>query len=217
MLRRWWSTLGVLLLLRYQPVRLFTRLHALPWYRDTLRAWVDDLALPAEARVLEAGCASGLLTEYLANPGRQVSGVDRAAAMIRAARQRGHATTNYHVADATALPFADQDFDAVLAASLLNIVDAPVQLLHELARVCRPGGIVTVLVPNREVAATELPNYLRQHALRGFSAAALSTWMTRAPKMAPADVETLFRDVGLPSPQCRTYLSGMLLGVSARK
>lgn len=49
------------------------------------------------------------------------------------------------IADTTCLPFEDHQFDAVTVAfGIRNVVDAQ-QGLNEMARVCRPGGVVAVL------------------------------------------------------------------------
>lgn len=48
------------------------------------------------------------------------------------------------------LPFPDQCFDHVLVAHVLEHCHAPQQLMQEIRRVLTPGGVVLVLVPNRQ-------------------------------------------------------------------
>lgn len=51
----------------------------------------------------------------------------------------------FQVADAMALPFIDQTFDTVsIAYGIRNVAD-PVKALREMARVCKPGGVIMVL------------------------------------------------------------------------
>jgi demethylmenaquinone methyltransferase / 2-methoxy-6-polyprenyl-1,4-benzoquinol methylase len=51
----------------------------------------------------------------------------------------------FQVADAMALPFADDSFDVASIAFGIRNVDDPVKCLKEMARVVRPGGRVVVL------------------------------------------------------------------------
>ena len=49
--------------------------------------------------------------------------------------------------DALQLPFADAEFDRVVAAEVLEHIPADIQAITELARVLRPGGTMAVSVP----------------------------------------------------------------------
>jgi ubiquinone/menaquinone biosynthesis C-methylase UbiE len=49
--------------------------------------------------------------------------------------------------DALALPFAEGEFDRVVAAEILEHVPADIQALSELVRVLRPGGTIALTVP----------------------------------------------------------------------
>ena len=99
-------------------------------------------------RVLDIGCGPGSITLDLAQrvaPGEVVC-VDASEAVVGLARQSavdaGDVGTRFEVADAMALPFADDSFDVVHAHQVLQHVGDPVGLLREMARVTRPGGLV---------------------------------------------------------------------------
>ena len=49
--------------------------------------------------------------------------------------------------DALSLPFADGEFDRVVAAEVLEHIPADIQAIDELVRVLRPGGTLAVSVP----------------------------------------------------------------------
>jgi SAM-dependent methyltransferase len=49
--------------------------------------------------------------------------------------------------DALSLPFADGEFDRVVAAEVLEHIPADIQAIQELVRVLRPGGTLAVSVP----------------------------------------------------------------------
>lgn len=112
--------------------------------------------MPAAARILDAGCANGAFAELLF--GRPVVGVDFSFEMCVQACRRGHLA---HQADALALPFADDQFDLVCAAGLLEHIEALPAVCAELARVCRPGGRVVLGTGNRLSLARRLMRLIR--------------------------------------------------------
>jgi SAM-dependent methyltransferase len=86
----------------------------------------------ARGRVLDLGCGSGRLLGALGGVG-----VDLSAALLRAAREKGLAVAR---ADAHALPFAANCFDAIIAANgVFRYLDPP-RALAECARVLKRGG-----------------------------------------------------------------------------
>ncbi|EPX56259.1 2-heptaprenyl-1,4-naphthoquinone methyltransferase [Cystobacter fuscus DSM 2262] len=92
-----------------------------------------DLALAFKRQVGEAG---------------RVMGTDFCKEMLDSApakAEREGLRVEFQVADAMALPFADNSFDVASIAFGIRNVDDPVKCLSEMARVVRPGGRVVVL------------------------------------------------------------------------
>ena len=88
-------------------------------------------------RLLDVGCGTGARAAGLAELGWDVTGVDLSADMLRRARERGLDVVQ---ADATALPFEDATFDAVVSMwTHTDVGDFPA-VVREVARVLRPGG-----------------------------------------------------------------------------
>lgn len=117
------------------------------WYRGrrrVLAAVLDGIALPADPRILDAGCGSGRTLDDLAGRGR-VAGVDVSPRAVEAARARGHA--DVHVAAVERLPFADSSFDLVTCLDVIEHTPDDRATLAELLRVTRPGGTLVVTVP----------------------------------------------------------------------
>ena len=105
----------------------------------------DALAAQSGERILDVGCGPGYyvaeLAESVGESGR-VTGVDPAAAMLEVAKGRCAElqNTDFHIGEATALPFDDRDFDAVVSVQVLEYVGEVDTALAEIARVLRSGG-----------------------------------------------------------------------------
>lgn len=201
------------LLARDQP-GLFAAIGELDWYSGSHRQWIDDLDIRACGRVLEVGCATGTLTSYLADTGYRVTGVDRSDDMIRRGRS-DHPELDLSVGDAMMLPYEDDAFDAVIAASVVNVVDDAGAVLTEMHRVCAPGGTVSMLVPSASFTNEDFDTLLEKLGLTGFSQAALTKWHGSAPKMGRSQIETLFRSAELELADTHSYLDGMAIAATA--
>ena len=171
--------------------------------------------LTPNAVVLEVGCAGGDFARSLAERGMNVSAVDRSPQMIAKAKQIT-SQVKFDQADAAKLPFHDRHFDAVLAASLINVVDSPIAVLTEMHRVCRNGGIVSVLVPTQTFSDADAKRYIASAGLTGFSSTAFSTWHRLGRKM---DIEELiwhFKNCGFENITTNNLLGGMIVSISGK-
>jgi len=112
--------------------------------RITNRAFVEFLAAPPGARVIEVGSGLGLLAVAVADsaPGVTVLGVECSPDQIAVAARSPK--VDYLEGDAQTLPFPDASFDAAYARYLLEHVPRPDRVLAEMRRVVRPGGRVAV-------------------------------------------------------------------------
>ncbi|MBN1091159.1 methyltransferase domain-containing protein [Blastococcus sp. TML/M2B] len=99
--------------------------------------------------LLDVGCGPGTITVDLAArvaPGR-VLGLDVSPDPLdeaRAAAGRAGVEVTFEVGDVYALDLPDDSFDVVHAHQVLQHLTDPVAALRELARVCRPGGVLAV-------------------------------------------------------------------------
>jgi SAM-dependent methyltransferase len=100
-------------------------------------------------RLLDAGCGSGGSTAALSDLGLAV-GVDAHPRALHWCRTRGLGALAR--ADVQSLPFADASFDVVVSVDVLyhRAVRADSAALAELARVCRPQGVVLLLLASYE-------------------------------------------------------------------
>jgi ubiquinone/menaquinone biosynthesis C-methylase UbiE len=114
------------------------------------RLAVDVAAQAGEgAAVLDIGTGPGVLLDELAKrrPDLTVTGVDRSADMVAAARRKlaryGDRATTV-TGDAADLPFTDGAFDLIVSSLSLHHWDRPAEAGRELARVLRPGGRICI-------------------------------------------------------------------------
>jgi demethylmenaquinone methyltransferase/2-methoxy-6-polyprenyl-1,4-benzoquinol methylase len=105
------------------------------------RATVDALGLAPGSSVLDLACGTGDLCRLLTGRGHSVVGLDFSEGMLRAA----HTSAPLVRADALHLPFASSAFDAITCGFGLRNFTAIAPVLHECARVLRPGGRVGLL------------------------------------------------------------------------
>lgn len=97
-------------------------------------------------RILDLAAGTGASSVALARSGAEVVAADFSPGMIaEGARRHGDAPgLSFVEADATALPFADAEFDAVTISFGLRNVDDPRAALAEMRRVAKPGGRLVV-------------------------------------------------------------------------
>jgi ubiquinone/menaquinone biosynthesis C-methylase UbiE len=108
--------------------------------------------------VLDAGCASGAHSEWLARRGCNVVGFDLSTAMIAAARDRCSTSARLLIADlAERLPFTDDAFDGVLCSLALHYLEDIAAPLLEFSRVVRMGGWVSVTLDHPAADSLESP------------------------------------------------------------
>ena len=91
------------------------------------------------SRVLDVATGPGYAAAAAADLGASVVGVDMAPAMVELAR-RLHPTVEFRVAQAEALPFEDDSFDAVVSNFVAPHLSRPELAVAELVRVLRGGG-----------------------------------------------------------------------------
>jgi SAM-dependent methyltransferase len=106
------------------------------------------------ARILDAGCGTGLPGKLLAERGyRHLEGLDLSAGMLREAGKKGCYEALHQQTLGETLTFPAGSFDAVLSVGVFARAHAPARSFEELIRITRPGGyIIFTLRPEFYVA-----------------------------------------------------------------
>ncbi len=183
------------------------------WWSDDIR-WVRTLKnlVPGRLKwfdrhidwtgkaVLDLGCAGGFMAEAMAARGADVTGIDPAAEAIEAARRHaanGQLNIRYDVGIGEALPYADASFDAVICVDVLEHVADLGNVLSEVMRVLRPGGLFLFDTINRNPIARLAAITIAEDLLR------LLPRGTHDPAMfiKPAELRSAMQKAGLiPGP-----------------
>ncbi|MCS6835180.1 MAG: class I SAM-dependent methyltransferase [Anaerolineae bacterium] len=117
---------------------------------QTIFEWVN----PQDGQlILDVPCGRGFYLNMFryAVPGARIVGAELEWAIIRKAQANvGHLGVPLHNANIYRLPYPDNTFDAVILSEILEHVEDDVAALREAYRVLKPGGVVTITVPNAD-------------------------------------------------------------------
>ena len=107
-------------------------------------AFFDRLTSWNGRTVLDLGCGGGFMSEALARRGAEVIGVDVSRSAIAIAERHaasGGLAIRYLVASGENLPLPDASVDCVVCVDVIEHVHSLDQVLDEIRRVLRPGGV----------------------------------------------------------------------------
>ncbi len=135
-------------------------------YGHSIERYLREVSLPLSsgARILDAGCGTGLLTLSLMKVLKRdarITAVDLSASSLLKARRASHQTetklkhrVGFSQANILSLPFADETFELVVTSGALEYVPLR-EGFRELARVLAPDGYLLHL-PVRPAPASRL-------------------------------------------------------------
>lgn len=132
--------------LQNQWNQVAAELTAIPLILERVRyavALKTILTLPPGARILEAGCGAGRILRTLQALGyHNVTGLEISQSRLDYVKHAGGTSAELVCSDH--VPFEDESFDAVVSAAVIEHVADPMAWLGELARVTRPGGMISI-------------------------------------------------------------------------
>jgi phosphatidylethanolamine/phosphatidyl-N-methylethanolamine N-methyltransferase len=96
--------------------------------------------------VLDVGCGTGLLFDYVATKAETIVGVDISRKTLLQAKKRSGKFSNVHLiwADADGLPLKDDVFSRVFAVTLIQNIPNPIKTLDEVKRVTKKNAVIVV-------------------------------------------------------------------------
>lgn len=137
-------------------------------------------------RVIDIACGPGTYGRRVASGSREVFGIDVSMGMLRqgAAYVARDNIPNMHFARARveALPFADGLFDAALCCGSLHLFTDTVAALREIARVMKPGAILSVFTfaagRGGILKFRSGREWSRKHGMHAFSLSEMEQYLT---------------------------------------
>lgn len=124
-----------------------------PFARQEIARFRRMAPLQTGLRLLEVGCGAGLTTKAISDLLRpaQLSAFDFSEEQVARARRKlsGRENIDVRQADATAMPYDAESFDAVIEVGILHHIPEWRKAVPEIARVLRPGGIFCFAEPTK--------------------------------------------------------------------
>jgi ubiquinone/menaquinone biosynthesis C-methylase UbiE len=169
---------------------------------QSVDALLDAAGVRSGSRVLDVATGAGYIAGAAAQRGAEVIGIDFSAAQVRMARER-YPEIRFEQADAEALPFEPDTFDAVVNGFGMCHFPNPDVALREAFRVLKRGGRVAFTVwdiPERAVGFGAVYAAVRAHG-------SLDVGLPAGPNFFlfsdPEQSTQALRHAGFVSPSCR--------------
>lgn len=115
------------------------------WSARLAPAFAEFARVPDSGRLLDVGCGTGALTQWIEStaPKIDIVGIDPAQSFIDYARSRFTSPRiRFQLGNVLDLPFSNESFDLCLSLLVLMFVPDPEKAVSEMRRVTRHGGIV---------------------------------------------------------------------------
>lgn len=197
-----------------EAIGLFSYLYdplTAPLERAGLGALRAEALRGLEGTVLELGVGTGRNLPLYPPGAESITGIDPDEIMLRRARERAaqaRLPVELRQADAEALPFADESFDAVAATLVFCTIPNPARALAEALRVLKEGG---------ELRLLEHVRMQRPHIAR-LQEKATPAWKRLADGChLDRDTLSLVNASGFQDVRAASHLDGLVLSISARK
>ena len=118
---------------------------------------LEATKLPKGARILDVGCAEGIVCRYLEDRGYEAYGVEPFPPMARFATER---LGLVNILNTTYRPslFPDRYFDAITIYHVLEHVFSPIQIISAASGHIKTGGYLLIQVPNFETPVNAYAN-----------------------------------------------------------
>lgn len=177
-----------------------TRLRQLPY---------GGLTISSESQVLDVCCGSGQSTKFLVQYSQNVTGLDISPVSLERAK-RNVPQAKYVEALAEDMPFPDNYFDLVHTSVAMHEMTPSQlrQILQEVYRVLKPGGVFALLDFHKPT------NFLFWPGLTVF------LWLFEtetAWQLLETDLVGLLKEVGFEMCDCNLHAGGSLQVIQAKK
>lgn len=171
----------------YLPLHQANQENSLGERRSHIAAIKKYFKLPPNPRHLDVGCALGFMLQEAKAAGWEPAGVETSNFAARYAEE--HTGCPVYAGTLQEAAFATESFDVVTLTDVIEHVADPLDLVSEIYRILRPGGVLFVVAPN-----------FGSFFVRLYGASAYAVWPDQhIVYFQPATISRLLRKVGFVS------------------
>lgn len=118
--------------------------------------------------ILDLGCGTGLLFEYIAGKAAMIVGLDISRGLLTKAKARTSKLSNVHLilADADHIPFSDNVFTHIFAFTVLQNMPNPRHTLKEVRRVAAENASIIVTGLKKKFSLNTFLKLLQEAGLK---------------------------------------------------
>ncbi|MBD2595174.1 class I SAM-dependent methyltransferase [Nostoc spongiaeforme FACHB-130] len=170
---------------------------------------LQGLTIHSDTQVLDLCCGSGQSTQFLVKMSQNVTGLDASPKSLQRARQNVP-EASYIEAFAENMPFAENSFDVVHTSAALHEMHTAQlrQILQEVYRVLKPGGVFTLVdfhAPNNPIFWPGVSVFLLLFETE-------TAW-----ELIKTDLPELLKEIGFKVEKTQLYAGGSLQVIHAKK
>jgi demethylmenaquinone methyltransferase/2-methoxy-6-polyprenyl-1,4-benzoquinol methylase len=170
---------------------------------------LQGLTINSDTQVLDLCCGSGQSTQFLVKISQNVTGLDASPLSLQRARQNVP-EASYVEAFAEKMPFADNSFDIVHTSAALHEMQPNQlrQIIQEVYRVLKPGGVFTLVdfhAPNNPIFWPGVSLFLLLFETE-------TAW-----QLLKTDLPGLLKEIGFNVEKTQLYAGGSLQVIQAKK
>ncbi|MBD2439093.1 class I SAM-dependent methyltransferase [Nostoc sp. FACHB-110] len=170
---------------------------------------LQGLTIHSDTQVLDLCCGSGQSTQFLVKMSQNVTGLDASPKSLQRARQNVP-EASYIEAFAENIPFTENSFDVVHTSAALHEMHTEQlrQILQEVYRVLKPGGVFTLVdfhAPNNPIFWTGVSVFLLLFETE-------TAW-----ELIKTDLPELLKEIGFKVEKTQLYAGGSLQVIQAKK
>jgi len=111
-----------------------------------IEAVMESINMEKECSVLDVGCGTGLLFEYVSHKAEAIVGLDISRETLLQAKRHEQKFVNVHLilADSDNVPLKEDVFSHVFALTLIQNTPNPFKTLNEIKRVSKEDAVIVV-------------------------------------------------------------------------
>ena len=158
------------LILRYDLTASIYDMRYAEEQKAKIEAALEKVKVKWRGLVLDVGCGTGILFDYIADRPKMIVGLDLSKKTLIEAKARTNKKKidNAHLvqADADNMPFADGEFDNVFAMTVLQNAPNPEKMLREIRRAANTEAVFVLTGLKSIFSARKFKQLLKQSGLK---------------------------------------------------